>query len=321
MGCLNLNKNALPLTNLFPLKTFLPRLLKKWKFQYGELIYFTGTFFGFFGSKPIGNSENGNILLKLNRNGLLGRQGTVIELPRDKVIYRCVRQFSNWEPEISNFLAKGLNEMFISGLKNIALFDIGANAGLISLQTITQIDFKIDSICVEPISRNAQACSNNLLPTNARVIVHDVALGKSNGAFEIMIEKSNRGNASLFMGEPTKDGFLKESVKVRNTKDFMKKELVNYEGIVLKSDTQGFDALILSQIDSDTWKIVKFAVIEIWAHPSIDHHDVDSLIEMWKLLPLTNCVDSHGNFLTMDELGNFWKSGNREEKNIYLSFC
>jgi FkbM family methyltransferase len=316
----NLNKNAIPLTNVLPLKTFWPRLFKKWKFQYGELIYFTGTFFGFFGSKQIGNSANGNSLVKLNRDGMLGTKGTVIELPRDKVIYRHVRQFSKWESEISDFLVKGLNEMFVSGLSSIALLDIGANAGLISLQTIRRIDFQVDSICVEPISRHAQACSNNLLSTSARVVVHEVALGKSDGVSAITIEKSNQGNASLFMGEPSNDSFLKESVKVRSTKDFIKKELVGYEGIVLKSDTQGFDALILSQIDLETWNLVKFAVVEVWAHASIDHHDVDSLLEMWKLLPLTNCVDSHGNIFSMEELGDFWKTGNGEEKNLYLSF-
>jgi len=91
---------------------------------------------GFLGAKVIGISPSGNTLLELNKNYALGCKGTVIELPRDKMIYEFIKNRGGWELEDSEFLANGLRKASKQLDVDIALLDIGANTGLVTLQAL-----------------------------------------------------------------------------------------------------------------------------------------------------------------------------------------
>ena len=84
-------KVLIPLTNPFPVKTFHSRLLKKWNFMICLASKHWSTKIGLVGAKYIGNTVNGNTLLKLNRNYALGDKGFTVQLPKDKAIFEYIR--------------------------------------------------------------------------------------------------------------------------------------------------------------------------------------------------------------------------------------
>ena len=83
----------------------------------------------------MGASKGGNTLLTLNRNSPLGPRGTIISIPRDRVVFESVRQEGSYSPDVSEFLRGGLDSAPQPSTP-AALLDIGANTGLVSLQTM-----------------------------------------------------------------------------------------------------------------------------------------------------------------------------------------
>ena len=86
----------------------------------------------FSGSRIVGATFNGNTLLQLNKKYALGDKGTVLELPRDSVIFESVQKRGVWELDKSKFLAHGLKRA-CRNTDKVALLDIGANTGLVTL--------------------------------------------------------------------------------------------------------------------------------------------------------------------------------------------
>ena len=105
--------------------------MQKWIYIVKNLILYSGSICGFLGAKNIGISPSGNNLLQLNKNYPLGHKGTIIELPKDNIIFKYVKLRGTWELEESKFLARGLQKA--EGIKfKVAFLDIGANIGIMS---------------------------------------------------------------------------------------------------------------------------------------------------------------------------------------------
>jgi len=86
------------------------------------------------GAIEVGCAASKNTLLILKGNSPLGKSGSVLEIPKDEVIYESVRRVGSWDLPDSEFLASGLlkiaREITICST-NVALIDIGANTGLV----------------------------------------------------------------------------------------------------------------------------------------------------------------------------------------------
>ena len=87
---------------LLPLKTFHLRVYKKWKFL---INYRLLPFLHLKGARKFDQLKNGNLLISLNAASSLGSKGTVLEVPKDKIIYQELRLRGEWEKEVSNFLS------------------------------------------------------------------------------------------------------------------------------------------------------------------------------------------------------------------------
>jgi hypothetical protein len=145
--------------------------MKRWIYIAKNLILISSSICGFSGAKNVGIGPSGNNLLQLNKNYPLGHKGTIIELPKDNIIFKYVRLRGTWELEESKFLACGLQK--VEEIKSkVALLDIGANTGLVALQVINISGSNAEIFLFEPVPRHAFAISQNLNNDNFNTILN-----------------------------------------------------------------------------------------------------------------------------------------------------
>ncbi len=247
-------------------------------------------------------------------------KGTRLQIPRDEVIYREVINFGRWEIDEVGFLAKALNDSRHSGQAKKIFLDIGANTGLISLQVLRKSKFSPRAVLIEPLPNHVDAINFNLrsISKNIQIDVHPIALATTNGISTIFTEGGNNGNSSLFPGQvPDTDSFSTE-IELMDAFDFAGKYLSGDERIVLKSDTQGFDASILGRFPNSVWKRIDAAVIEIWAIPEISPADVALCIENLTDFRFVSWSGKSKERISLDEVSQFWLSKNLESRNLFL---
>jgi FkbM family methyltransferase len=274
-------------------------------------------YFGVNGASELGVNEVGNGLLKLNKNYPLGYKGEVIQLPKDRWIYRNVRSRGEWEFNESEFLSNGLAKAQRNPLNAVALLDIGANCGLVTLQILNLSAIGFDVFCFEPIKSHAKAIEHNLKKYQ-NISIHQVALGAENGHSKIYTEASNRGNSSLFKSVVPEGQVSESEIAIASTEEFCREYLLDYNSFVIKCDTQGMDALILSRIVPKIWENVECAVIEIWALPEINILDVRNLMILWSGAFSFSWESQFSATVNIEEISDFWLSKNSESKNLFL---
>jgi FkbM family methyltransferase len=269
------------------------------------------------GAKHLGFSENGNAILSLNKSSSLGRKGTTIELPKDNVIYKSVLMNGNWELQEAYFLAANLKTLG-SDLR-VAFLDIGANVGLMALQVNNLVNSKFDSLLYEPIPRHIDAIRNNIIDSE-RVCIFNAGLSDSNGNAVIFTQVNNHGNSSTYenaMPNPSISDVVSTEIRLLDTKEVCFDLNAKYDAFVVKSDTQGMDALILSQFSNQIWQKVHAAVIEVWAIDEVEKNHVSKFLReiqdshKLKWQPELECVDPN-------EVKDFWLGKNGQQRNLFL---
>lgn len=233
------------------------------------------------GAIEVGCAASKNTLLKLKGNGPLGKSGSVLEIPKDEVIYESVRRVGSWDLPDSEFLASGLLKIareIKSCSTNVALIDIGANTGLVCLQTMNIAKQKNSSFLFEPIPQHTLAIRNNLSQIE-NVKTYGFGLSDKDGDVLIYTEWKNYGNTSLFESAIPEMGRIQQKIRLVNTEQFFENNLMSYDRYVIKCDTQGMDALICSNIPDMVWHKTECAIIEVWALPEINAQQVESLLE------------------------------------------
>lgn len=280
---------------------------------------------GLYGAQRVPSRKPEVDLLKLNRTTSLGVRGELFELPSDGTISNFVRQRGTWELDECQFLASEIDvlerQMEVSG--KILFLDIGANAGLISRQVRTLLDRDIEMIMIEPIPLHVEVIRFNLSKffPNSGIQIFQGALSDADGTTKINIQTENRGNTSLFkdamLGHPSEE----VQIDLIDTSKFSQKYLSHYSLIVLKSDTQGFDARILSLIPFSIWENIRAAVVEVWALPDIGEEEISKLMSIWEKLPHLKFSSSLSplHFLTLPEIRQFWSSKSGKSLNLRLT--
>ena len=307
------------MTRLFPIKSFPKRLSVKWIFIFDNIFWFAQGKIGFSPTQIIGVTPTGNTQLRLNRKFPIGEPGFVVELPRDDVIFRSVSRSGSWEIEESEFLARGLKSACQKSDSKTALLDIGANTGMVTLQAMNISKTNNEVFLFEPIPRHASAIRNNLrnLPN---VHLNEFALSNKNGFAEIFTEKWNQGNTYLINSVVASKGKIVNEIELRDTAVYCADFLSGFDSYVIKSDTQGMDALILSRIPQRIWENVECAVIEVWALPEINELDVEKLLSMWEKFEYMSWTPNSKKTITLDEINQSWlKKSGKELGNLFLS--
>ena len=317
----------IPVPSPTPIKTFPRRLIKKWLLIAKEVVYFTnevistiGSRLGFLGARIVGVTPNGNTLLQLNKDYALGCKGTVLELPRDRFIYESVKRKGFWELEESEFLARGLKRACRdSGTQKVALLDIGANTGLVTLQAMNLSNTNAEVFLFEPVPRHASAIKQNLRNLS-NFHLNEFGLSNKNRQANIFTEATNHGNTSLLNSVVPETGMITTQIQLVETTAYCNKFLGNFDSYVIKCDTQGMDALILSRIPEWIWKNCESAVIEVWALSEIDEKDVQALLSMCQEFEYVGWHPNTGKEkIELSEVSEFWLSKSGSNENLFLS--
>ena len=312
-------KSIVPLVNLIPIGSFPRRLLLKQKTVSFFFILFVGRKLGLLGAKRIGTNFNGNALLRLNKVSALGYKGTIIEVPKDQVIYRQISRFGSWELQESKFIANGLLYACNNLKAKTALLDIGAHVGLVTLQAMNLAKTSNDIFLFEPMPNHIYALKSNLSKlSNINLRYNNFALSNRNGWSPIYTQTSNRGNSSLVDRVVPSTSRIETQIQLVDNAEYCHNHLNGYEAFVLKSDTQGMDPLILSNIPEIIWEKIICAVIEVWAIPEIKNTDVDTLLSMLGKFSYTSWNFESGNFVSKKNIRDFWLSKTNLQRNLFL---
>ena len=271
------------------------------------------------GARKLQELKHGNVLIRLNADSSLGPKGTVLEVPKDKIIYQELRHRGEWEKEVSRFLSESIRDLKKKS-QNITFLDLGANIGLISLQVINNLEFYIKLIAVEPLPQHISALERNLksISRTNEILILPVALGLESKMECIYKQNTNSGNTSLFARVVPTDQVSKVRIQMLNTEDFARKYLQNDHNFVIKSDLQGFDAKVLAMLGAEIWKKTHAASVEVWALKEIEAQEVLNLIDNWKNFDRISWSSSFSKIITLDEVKEFWLSGTNTHRNVYL---
>lgn len=314
----NFSRRWISLPKPTPVKTYPKRLIRKLLFIAENIVFSIAIALGFRGASIVGVTQTGNTLLRLNRDYALGCKGADLELPRDLVIFESVKRRGIWELEESEFLARGLRKIGNLTNSKAALLDIGANTGLVTLQAMNLSKTNIEVFLFEPISRHVSAIKYNLrnLP---KIQINEFALSDKNGDSEIFTQTTNFGNTSLLESVVPSDKLIKNQVKLVNTTEYCDNFLTKFDNYVIKCDTQGMDALILSRIPNRIWQSTEVAIIEVWALPEICEQDVIHLLAMCENFKYISWYPKSQERIGLDEIRQYWLSKSGTFRNLFLS--
>jgi FkbM family methyltransferase len=312
----------IPVPKIKPLNSFPNRLVNKWMWIIERLLNLLGINAQFFGAKKIGTTASGNTLLRLVRSYPLGKKGTILEIPQDNEIYENVRVRGEWELAESIFLANGLKIVSENNHAKVAFLDIGANVGLVTLQCCNIYSkANCEYFLFEPIKNHVLAIHSNLSQISREFKVHikEFALSDRFGSAIMHTEHKNRGNTSIFNSVVPIEGQIQTEIELIDTSVYLEQFIDLYDGFVIKCDTQGMDALILSRVPQSIWRRTERVVLEVWALPEVDEMDVDKLIEMFDYFRVVSWTTDTEERITNDEIRKFWLGKSSRSRNLFLS--
>jgi FkbM family methyltransferase len=275
------------------------------------------------GASPVKKSSDENSFLRLNRNYELGPRGTIVKLPKDKVIFESVKRSGRWEPGETQFLAESLkNSCEKTKPSEIALIDIGANVGLVSLAAMNIAKTKNEVILFEPIPKHMAALKHNLskLQKQTKVIFFECALGDQTKFTKMFTESSNSGNSSILKEVVPKQDRDITRIKIVETNAFLRNKLRNYKKIVLKCDIQGFEAQVISKFPKFLWAAVDYAVIEIWAIPKLNKPLIEKACIKLSKFNYLSWDYNFNEIIDIEEVRDFWMSETNQQRNLFVEY-
>jgi FkbM family methyltransferase len=227
-------------------------------------------------------------LYVLSEDGPLGHSGEFLLLPRDQVMSPSVRAHGVWDEENLTAFADKVKP----GVE-YTLVDVGANIGLFSRQMGRAVPAIERTLCIEPEPNNYRALSYNMAGRPGGIELFNLALGAEDGAFTFYRDAENIGNYSLNPDAMRDRPHDTVEVKVRQAGTWLSEQLNTSGPLLWKSDTQGSDELIVSQVPIDIWNKVDVALMEMWriAKPDYDQH---ALIERIECFPNRQLGDRLG---------------------------
>lgn len=201
-------------------------------------------------------------LLVVGDDCALGRAGDRILLPFDKVMFPIVMANCSWASQTLAFLEQHIDET-----QPYAVLDIGANVGLFTRQLAIRFTNLTRFICVEADPENFRVLEYNVASLlSQRVALYNVALSNSEGQARFFRDSENFGNYSLNDDAMRDRPFNTVVVESVATDLWMSKNVRMRpdERLIWKSDTQGYDELIISMTPISIWNRISYAIVELW---------------------------------------------------------
>ena len=255
--------------------------------------------------------EFNKVVLKIKRDSAFGKKNAFITSRIDQLITPNILKSGKWD----YFIIEFINKYCLKKKTKFNFIDIGANIGLISLQLINTNRYIKNYFCVEPDIQNYNILKENLSVNKTNNInTYNYALidGKNKKKQKIFIDKSNFGNYSLIK----KNNHQIDYVKTYNAKKFLNRIINKYGSykFIYKSDTQGYDEIILLSLGSNIIKRFKILILEI-SNFDFLARNIDKFIEI--LDQFDEKVDEKGRNLNNKNI--LEKISSRKEFNLLLS--
>jgi len=147
----------------------------------------------------------------------------------------------------------------------ILFLDIGANVGLISRQCLRVIDNIKALYCYEPHADNFDLLFRNLGGIS-NVFLENSGLSDRDGAEEFYEDPQNVGNCSLNV-RAMPEKYHVSQIKLLSAAREESKWMSHGLPIFYKSDTQGNDELIATNLSDSFWQSVHAGSFELWRLP------------------------------------------------------
>ena len=246
-------------------------------------------------------------LLTITADCALGGAGESLLFPFDKIMFPGTLLHKGWQLEELSFLEHRLDPS-----QKYGVLDIGANIGLFTRQIARRFPNASKFFCIEADPGNFRALQYNLstLPAEA-CLKWNLALSDSHAECEFLRDTENIGNYSLNSDAMRGREFHTIRVQTVVTDEWMRNNIKVAPDfrLIWKSDTQGYDELIVSRTPLEIWNRIDFAIIELWRIKKPDF-DRDAFCRRIESFP--NCSIGLGhNHSTADVLeflsGDDWR--------------
>lgn len=241
--------------------------------------------------------------------------GERLHLGVDKMIMPEVLKTWGWQRDEVNFLATHCN--FGSGI----LVDVGANLGLVTRQLMHRVPAISAAICFEPHPGNYKILVKNLshLPQCKTVCA---ALASTDSDLVFYEDTGNVGNYSLNLDAMRGHAYRESIVKCINT---AKKDILSFLPddlqtlpVIWKSDTQGFDEKIMTDLPISFWYKVQAGVMEVWRinKPDFEKSKLATILEQF---PILRFADAPTRQISVDEILAFSEGRDYSGRDVFFA--
>jgi len=277
---------------------------------------------GVSGAKDTGKDpETGCQILSTNTIGFFGGRQTLLKVPKDDGIYNFVKVTGQWQANDCRAVAQALDKISLNSAIIPTFLDIGGNIGLFSLQTAHMVQSKIKIQIVEPLNLHFNVIPFNLknAPNLETLTIHPVAFSSDQGDAIIYIENKHFGNTSLDLKSMGGRNFETNSVKTVKAQTFFQKLSSDDAVYVIKIDTQGHDALILSSISNQMLSKTRFIMVEVWSQPGIPSEYINRIAEICAYFPDIHTTSNPDIQLTAYDVSKIWSSENGKTTDLIMA--
>ena len=197
------------------------------------------------------------IELVIKKDCCLGVKNTKIQTRIDQIITPNILKKGKWDYFIIKFICK-----YIKNKTNqFSFIDLGSNIGLITRQLyLKKPDIK-NFHCIEPEKENYNILLNNL-DSVKNVYTYNCALtNQESGIKKMYLNKNNFGDFSLLKNSNKTTTYI----NTLNASSFFNKIISKHKinKIIYKSDTQGFDEMIVLSLSKKILDKIDMMILEI----------------------------------------------------------
>ena len=197
------------------------------------------------------------IELVIKKDCCLGLKNTKIQTRIDQIITPNILKKGKWDYFIIKFICK-----YIKNKTNqFSFIDLGSNIGLITRQLYLKKPNIKNFHCIEPEKENYNILLNNL-DSFKNVYTYNCALTNQESAIKKMyLNKNNFGDFSLLKNSNKTTTYI----NTVNASSFFNKIISKHKinKIIYKSDTQGFDEMIVLSLSKKILDKIDMMILEI----------------------------------------------------------
>ena len=197
------------------------------------------------------------IELVIKKDCCLGVKNTKIQTRIDQIITPNILKKGKWDYFIIKFICK-----YIKNKTNqFSFIDLGSNIGLVTKQLYLKKPNIKNFHCIEPEKENYNILLNNL-DSFKNVYTYNCALtNQESGIKKMYLNKNNFGDFSLLKNSNKTTTYI----NTLNASSFFNKIISKHKinKIIYKSDTQGFDEMIVLSLSKKILDKIDMMILEI----------------------------------------------------------